>query len=75
MSTLSSLTNHLEVLKEKHLLLDKKCTEDYKHRLNSDEYNAEKKQKLRLKEEINALEQIIQLKKQQEVLNEDVNKQ
>lgn len=74
MSTLLSLTNHLEVLKEKHLLLDKKVTEDYKHRLNSDEYNAEKKQKLRLKEEINALEQIIQLKKKQEVLNEDVNK-
>jgi hypothetical protein len=74
MSTLLSLTNHLEVLKEKHLLLDKKVTEDYKHRLNSDEYNAEKKQKLRLKEEINALEQIIQLKKKQEVLNEDVSK-
>ena len=74
MSTLLNLTNHLEVLKEKHLLLDKKVTEDYKHRLNSDEYNAEKKQKLRLKEEINALEQIIQLKKKQEVLNEDVNK-
>lgn len=74
MSTLLSLTNHLEILKEKHLLLDKKVTEDYKHRLNSDEYNAEKKQKLRLKEEINALEQIIQLKKKQEVLNEDVSK-
>lgn len=74
MSTLLSLTNHLEVLKEKHLLLDKKVTEDYKHRLNSDEYNAEKKQKLRLKEEINALEQIVQLKKKQEVLNEDVSK-
>jgi len=74
MSTLLNLTNHLEVLKEKHLLLDKKVTEDYKHRLNSDEYNAEKKQKLRLKEEINALEQIIQLKKKQEVLNEDVSK-
>tara|TARA_B100000497_G_C7653930_1_gene393543 strand:- start:263 stop:487 length:225 start_codon:yes stop_codon:yes gene_type:complete len=74
MSTLSSLTNHLEVLKEKHLLLDKKCTEDFKNRLNSDEYNAEKKQKLMLKQEITALEQIIQLKKKQEVLNEDVNK-
>ena len=74
MSTLLSLTNHLEVLKEKHLLLDKKVTEDYEHHLNSDEYNAEKKQKLRLKEEIKALEQIMQLKKKQEVLNEDVSK-
>jgi hypothetical protein len=63
MVTLQSLTNHLEVLKEKHTLLDKKIAHDFKQRLNSDEYKAEKKLKLLLKDEINLLEdQIFNLK-------------
>lgn len=63
MVTLQSLTNHLAVLKERHTLLDKKIALDFKQRLNSDEYKAEKKQKLLLKDEINFLEdQIFNLK-------------
>jgi hypothetical protein len=63
MSTLESLTNHLKVLEERHRELDKKVTEDYEHRLNNLEYNKEKKDKLHLKEEIEALKQIIELKR------------
>lgn len=66
MSTLESLTNHLKVLEERHRTLDKKITEDYEHRLNSDEYNKEKMDKLHLKQEIEALKQIIKLKEEQE---------
>lgn len=66
MSTLKSLTNHLKVLEERHRELDKKVSEDYEHRLNSDEYNKEKKDKLHLKEEIEALKHIIKLKEEQE---------
>jgi len=66
MSTLESLTNHLKVLEQRHRDLDKKITEDYEHRLNSEEYNKEKLDKLKLKQEIEALKQIIQLKEEQE---------
>jgi len=66
MSTLESLTNHLKVLEERHRELDKKVTEDYEHRLNNLEYNKEKKDKLHLKEEIEALKQIIELKRTQD---------
>ena len=66
MSTLESLTNHLKVLEERHRELDKKITEDYEHRLNNLEYNKEKKDKLHLKEEIEALKQIIELKRTQD---------
>ena len=66
MSTLESLTNHLKVLEQKHRDLDKKVTEDYEHRLNNLEYNKEKKEKLHLKEEIEALKKIIELKRIQD---------
>ena len=66
MSTLKSLTNHLKVLEERHRELDKKVSEDYEHHLNSDEYNKEKKDKLHLKEEIEALKHIIKLNEEQE---------
>lgn len=66
MSTLESLTNHLKVLEQKHRDLDKKVTEDYEHRLNNLEYNKEKKDKLHLKEEIEALKKIIELKRIQD---------
>lgn len=66
MSTLKSLTNHLKVLEQRHRDLDKKITEDYEHRLNSEEYNKEKLDKLKLKQEIEALKQIIKLKEEQE---------
>ena len=66
MSTLESLTNHLKVLEQRHRDLDKKITEDYEQRLNSEEYNKEKLDKLKLKQEIEALKQIIQLKEEQE---------
>lgn len=66
MSTLKSLANHLETLKEKHKLLDKKTTEDYKNFLNNDEYNKHKVRKLRLKDEIVLLEKMIQLKQEDE---------
>lgn len=66
MSTLESLTNHLKVLEQRHRDLDKKITEDYEHRLNSEEYNKEKLDKLKLKQEIEALKQIIKLKEEQE---------
>ena len=65
MSTLKSLTNHLKVLEERHRELDKKVSEDYEHRLNSDEYNKEKKDKLHLKEEIAKLEEQIFLKEKE----------
>ena len=66
MSTLESLNNHLKVLEERHRDLDKKITEDYENRLNSEEYNKEKLDKLHLKQEIEALKQIIKLKEEQE---------
>jgi uncharacterized protein YdcH (DUF465 family) len=65
MSTLLSLTNHLSVLKEKHALLDKKIVKDYKQRLNSVEYINAKKQKLKLKDEIDSLSHIIEIKQTQ----------
>ena len=55
MSTLESLNNHLKVLTERHRELDKKVAEDYANRLNSEEYNKEKLNKLNLKQEIEAL--------------------
>ena len=66
MSTLESLNNHLKVLEERHRDLDKKVTEDYENRLNSEEYNKEKLDKLHLKQGIEALKQIIKLKEEQE---------
>ena len=68
MSTLESLNNHLKVLTERHRELDKKVAEDYANRLNSEEYNKEKFNKLNLKQEIEALKQIIKLKEQQDIL-------
>ena len=68
MSTLESLNNHLKVLTERHRDLDKKVTEDYANRLNSEEYNKGKLEKLNLKQEIEALKQIITLKEQQDIL-------
>lgn len=68
MSTLESLNNHLKVLTERHRDLDKKVTEDYANRLNSEEYNKGKLDKLNLKQEIEALKQIITLKEQQDIL-------
>ena len=65
MSTLKSLQNHLKVLQERHRELDKKVTADYEHRLNSDEYYKEKKDKLHLKEEIAKLEEQILLKEKE----------
>ncbi|MDC1040306.1 DUF465 domain-containing protein [bacterium] len=65
MSTLKSLQNHLKVLQERHRELDKKVTADYEHRLNSDEYYKEKKDKLHLKEEIAELEEQILLKEKE----------
>ena len=41
--------------------------EDYANRLNSEEYNKEKLNKLNLKQEIEALKQIIKLKEQQDI--------
>lgn len=66
MSTLESLNNHLKVLEERHRDLDKKVTEDYENRLNSEEYNKEKLDKLHLKQEIEALKQIIKIKEEQD---------
>ena len=57
-----------EVLTERHRELDKKVAEDYANRLNSEEYNKEKLNKLNLKQEIEALKQIIKLKEQQDIL-------
>ena len=68
MSTLESLNNHLKVLTERHRDLDKKVAEDYANRLNSEEYNKGKLEKLNLKQEIEALKQIITLKEQQDIL-------
>lgn len=70
MSTLKSLTNHLEVLKEKHKMLDKKTSEDFTNFLNNDEYTKHKKEKLKVKDEIVFLEKIIDLKKKE--ANEEV---
>jgi uncharacterized protein YdcH (DUF465 family) len=70
MSTLKSLNNHLAVLKEKHNLLDKKTSEEYKNFLNNDEYTKHKKEKLKVKDEIVFLEKIIELKEKES--NEEV---
>ena len=67
MSTLESLTNHLKVLEQKHRDLDKKVTEDYEHRINNREYNKEKKEKLHLKEEIEARESCEEKESQEKV--------
>ena len=75
MSTLESLNNHLKVLTERHRELDKKVAEDYANRLNSEEYNKEKLDKLDLKQEIEALKQIITLKEQQDILVHNSEKQ
>jgi hypothetical protein len=75
MSTLESLNNHLKVLTERHRELDKKVAEDYANRLNSEEYNKEKLDKLNLKQEIEALKQIITLKEQQDILVHNSEKQ
>ena len=75
MSTLESLNNHLKVLTERHRELDKKVAEDYANRLNSEEYNKEKLDKLNLKQEIEALKQIIKLKEQQYILVHNSEKQ
>lgn len=66
MSTVKSLQNHLKVLEERHRELDKKITDDYEHHLNSDDYNKEKVEKLRLKEEIETLKQVIEIKEKDE---------
>ena len=68
MSTLESPNNHPKVLTERHRELDKKVAEDYANPLNSEEYNKEKLNKLNLKQEIEALKQIIKLKEQQDIL-------
>ena len=70
MSTLESLNNHPKVLTERHRELDKKVAEDYANRLNSEEYNKEKLNKLNPKQEIEALKQIIKLKEQQDILSQ-----
>tara|TARA_B100000927_G_scaffold268924_1_gene244016 strand:+ start:240 stop:476 length:237 start_codon:yes stop_codon:yes gene_type:complete len=75
MSTLESLNNHLKVLTKRHRELDKKVAEDYANRLNSEEYNKEKLDKLNLKQEIEALKQIITLKEQQDILVHNSEKQ
>jgi uncharacterized protein YdcH (DUF465 family) len=58
------------VLKEKHNLLDKKTSEEYKNFLNNDEYIKHKKEKLKVKDEIVFLEKIIELKEKES--NEEV---
>jgi len=57
-------------LKEKHNLLDKKTSEEYKNFLNNDEYTKHKKEKLKVKDEIVFLEKIIELKEKES--NEEV---
>ena len=66
MSTSKSLRNHLKVLEERHRELDKKVADDYKHYLNDDKLNAEKLEKLKLKNEIEDLIEQIKQKEQEE---------
>ena len=66
MSTLQSLKNHLKTLEDRHRTLDKKVSADYDNHLNSREYTIEKKEKLKLKEEIETLKKVIELKEQDE---------
>jgi|DEB0MinimDraft_10_1074344.scaffolds.fasta_scaffold175404_2 hypothetical protein len=66
MSTLQSLKNHLKTLEDRHRTLDKKVSEDYDNHLNSREYTIEKKEKLQLKDEIETLKKVIDLKEQDE---------
>ena len=65
----------LKKLQEEHQYLDKKVAEDYANRLNSEEYNKEKLDKLNLKQEIEALKQIIKLKEHQDILVHNSEKQ
>ena len=66
MSTLLSLTNHLKVLEERHRSLDKQIIEEYDNFVRDDEVENHKKEKLLLKDEIEALKKIIELKRVQD---------
>lgn len=66
MSTLLSLTNHLKVLEERHRALDKQIIEEYDNFIRDEEVENHKKEKLLLKDEIEALKKIIELKKVQD---------
>lgn len=66
MSTLLSLTNHLKVLEERHRSLDKQIIEEYDNFIRDEEVENHKKEKLLLKDEIEALKKIIELKRVQD---------
>lgn len=66
MSTLLSLTNHLKVLEERHRALDKQIIEEYDNFIRDEEVENHKKEKLLLKDEIEALKKIIELKRVQD---------
>ena len=66
MSTLLSLTNHIKVLEERHRSLDKQIIEEYDNFVRDDEVENHKKEKLLLKDEIEALKKIIELKRVQD---------
>jgi len=59
MSTLSSLSNHLKVLEERHREIDKKITNDYDHFMDDTALANEKIEKLNLKREIEELKEQI----------------
>jgi len=59
MSTLSSLSNHLKVLEERHREIDKKIADDYDHFMDDTALANEKIEKLNLKREIEELKEQI----------------
>ena len=59
MSTLSSLSNHLKVLEERHREIDKKIADDYNHFMDDTALANEKIEKLNLKREIEELKEQI----------------
>lgn len=63
MSTVKSLTNHLQHLEEIHRKLDKKIERNYNHYLNDIDLKKLKLEKLTLKEEIEKLKLKIEDKK------------
>ena len=59
MSTLSSLSNHLKVLEERHREIDKKIADDYDHFMDDTALANEKIEKLNLNREIEELKEQI----------------
>jgi hypothetical protein len=60
MSSIQSLTNHLQTLEERHRALDKLITEEYNNFVRDDQVETHKKEKLLLKDEMETIKKKIE---------------